>query len=1728
MFTYRRIRIPTKTLLFSWQFLAIKMLLLALLAVWLEKPAGSLEGHISMEMKGFGMQTYDMRGNHVYALVNGPRGGPEIERAAWVHPDGTFKLDHLPVGEYSLRVRARGFQTVEQYSIYVYEGKVTSLGKNIAMHILNPEVTIGLHSRTYTSVERPALYFNTTGAVDGTVKIYKTDMISLLKGPAGKQLDWSYNLSLAKNTEHPFVNPLAKTKPLIERSFKLEQDYTDNSRAEILLDDKLPAGDYVAYAQVKGVNGVADDIAWFTISDIGLVIKRDSDMAIARAIDLVTLKPVSNCKIETWDESNRTKVSGPFFTGADGVVRIPLNGPAAKVINKDVDISGSQLLFIGSTGQQRTYGDMSASGADINNYDTYFYTDRPVYRLGQTVYFKGLLRQSTVHGLVNPGGNHELDAAIENPDNNEVWHGKLKTTSHGTFNGSFVIPADDKTGGYQVRFTYPDGNTGYGSFEVDEYRKPEYQVDMTPLTPRVVMGEKAQAKLHASYYFGAPVANANVKYTITVADDWFSRLHMEPRPDYYDYFDDWEGSYDQGYGGGEQVAEGTATTDGNGDAIITFDTKAAEQPNPDDPTSESNYNDKRYNIQATVTDLSRLTVDGGTSVSAVPGDFMLFVNPGSYVVQVGDKMDVSVMAKDYDGKPVANQAINVKVRRWQWDHFNHKLAVDKPVADLSLTTGLDGTANMSMYVNDKWPSDTFYIAAVAKDKGNRTIKARGSIWVANYAYPYVAAAEEAEAQTLSIKLDKDVYKPGDVAKVMVSAPLTGKEGADAIVTVEGMRIYNYKVVPMSATAKLIEIPITKEYAPNIFVDVALVGNKHQFYTAEQMIKVSPLQNFLSIRIATDKERYHPGDKAKYTLTVSHADGTPAANTELSLGLVDESIYAIRGEMAGDIKKHFYSRRENKVLTVCSFPETYTGGPDKIEPRVRKDFKDTAAWLPDLVTDKNGIATAEIKLPDNLTTWRATVRGIDMATMVGSAVSKVISTQDFILRLALPRFFSQGDQALITAVVHNYTKQKQDVTVSLTTSSQFKVNEKKTQVLKIDPEKASRYSWPVTITASGTGVIGAKAVGQTAGDAMEVKLPIRALGLPAFTVKSGLLTEDKQTVEIPVGLSSDADKSTVKGKLTVASSTIGPVLGNFDQLIEYPYGCTEQTMSRLVPSIVAMQLHKQLNVPVSPENLKKFAEVQKIAFKKLEGYHHSDGGWGWWAEDQSNPYLTCYVVQGLSMLKASGYKVDDAFITGGMSWLAQSATLLQKQFADPHKVPDEYGDYQLRTDLARMVYTLSLWSATPEELVAQQAQKVAAKPGAVAKPGAAKAGKKKPAKLTYSIGPDLFVPAQGTNSGPLRESKVRSWLLNNIKVLSPEALSYLTLSCKKMNDQEGADKAYKQLTYLANSGKFVNWEHSSEMIDKMFDTTKSHWSEYDYRFTGVESTALALKSVLTMEPDNHDKIESIKQWLLWQRDANGWENTKTTSEVFLVLLQEELQFKAGTETNFTFNVTEGAKQLMNAVFDFSTSYKPETVTPIPVGAHDIMTLTKDGPGRLYYTSLITYFRHMLPGDRSVAKAVPEGLSIKRKFYRLAPIATTTDGVVHFQLEEITDGHIKAGETIMMKVLVDAPLNLPYIKVEAALPSGAEVVAEDARQNSTDSSTDDTLQGYWGSAWWNHQDILDDRIVYFGTNLAKGKSEFHTMLRMELPGTLEINPVSLEGMYSDKIKGYSMFDSLQVTE
>src|SRR5205085_635696 len=246
--------------------------------------------------------------------------------------------------------------------------------------------------------------------------------------------------------------------------------------------------------------------------------------------------------------------------------------------------------------------------------------------------------------------------------------------------------------------------------------------------------------------------------------------------------------------------------------------------------------------------------------------------------------------------------------------------------------------------------------------------------------------------------------------------------------------------------------IEANYAPNVFLNVTYIKNGEMYWNEEALV-VPPRDRLLKLEIMSNKKEYKPGESASYTVFVRNADNQPVSGAEVSLGIVDESIYSIRGESAGDIRQEFYGRRYNQVTTSYTSYFNFTGyagskpiklaqnkrayqladfkNDDRlVEPRIRKLFKDTAYWQPTLVTGGDGKASIKFPLPDNLTTWRATARAVTADTRVGATTQKALERKDVIMRLAMPRFLTAGDTVTISGIVHNYLPADKQTQISL--------------------------------------------------------------------------------------------------------------------------------------------------------------------------------------------------------------------------------------------------------------------------------------------------------------------------------------------------------------------------------------------------------------------------------------------------------------------------------------------------------------------------------------------------------------------------------------------------------------------------------------------------------------------------------------------------------------------------
>ncbi|MDX2085722.1 MAG: MG2 domain-containing protein [Candidatus Melainabacteria bacterium] len=1655
---------------------------LAGLAIALETPVGSLNGQLSLEAPQFNLSTQAMRDNRVYVLATGPRSNPQPQEVGvWVQPDGQFQFPKLAEGEYSLKIRAVGYETLYQHGIFVNADKPNTLKTPIRLAMLKPYIRAGSNTRLFTTTETPHFWINGSGVRQARIRIFHQPIEPFIRQadqtpPAGP-LEFSDSLSVYRRggSAVPMSNwPSGKPVQTLQRT--LHSDGSDWVRADVKLNKPLPAGDYLAVVDAKNHKGESDwNALWFSVSDLGLIVKQDPQQVVVKAFNLRTLQPEPGVAIRLLNrKTGGTLLASTPATDGTGFAKFAL----AEITTGDYQ----NLLVVGRKASQSAYAGWSRWSQTADRYQTYFYTDKPVYRLGQVAQFKAMVRLLEPNGLRNPGANHPVTLTVEDPDGNTLQTTPLKTNAFGSISGQITLPNEGKTGVYQLTLSYHNQAQTYHRMEVIQYRKPEYEVTVQPLAKRVTAGQMLPVKVRANYYFGAPVRNAQVHYTVYESPDWQSRYQLMERPEHEDYFDDWDEN-DYGYGG-TYLSEGTATTNDAGEVLVHVPTQASRAP--EDPSSED-WLDKRYKVQVEVTDLSRMTVTSSANASVVHGDYALFLQPDRWVYKANEPMSGQLQAIDYDGKPVGNRTVSLRLLRWVWDEIHNTYhtieALPQPV---EITTNAAGRGQFRLTPKGGMPTDTYILEAKSQDQSHRTVYDQTSLWLANHTQPLFWSNQEAEKQPFSVKPDKAVYRPGEVARVMITAPLTGKEKAQALVTVEGLKLHHVQTVPLDSAAKLVEIPIRADYAPNVYVSVAMVGKQHQFYQAEELLKVSPAAHFLNIEIETAKNRYKPGDVVEYKLKATQANGQPAANTELSLGVVDESIYAIRPETARDIQKFFYPKRYNQVISLSSFPEEYSGGPGKQEPRVRKDFKDTAFWLASLVTNTRGEATAKVRLPDNLTQWRATVRGITPQTQVGSAIQKITASQDLMVRLALPRFFTQGDHGTITTVVHNETNQAQTVRLSLLEQSAkalFAFEEPLQQTLTLPANEAKRFVWHGKAQAAGQLTLQAKAVAQTASDAVENQLTIHPLGVPLTQASAGRLnatpTTQPHPEEIPVIWPANASAQTAQLDLYLAGSTLGPVLGHLTTLVDYPYGCTEQTVSRLMPAVVARQLHQQLQVSISNELEQKISTVGEQALQKLKDTQQADGSWGWWAYDSGNLYLTAYVLEGLYHLQQSGKAIDPTLTQRAAEWTLRQSELLFHQLADPKRAEKNTDSIVVDRiqDWAYARYVLSLYGHS----VPQHALK---------------------------------------------------WLKQQSTGVSPEVDAWVVLALKHANQPEQSRLWAERLQAWASKNRHGQWQHwdHTPVVNRRVHGSKT---DYSYRFTGVETTAWALQAMLGSQAIAAKELQSTIDWLTMQRGAEGWDNTKTTALVLRSLMEEAVKHPQAAPLSLTATMETPSASPPGASFSFmeSNRYEPQQhwrATPeqlISILKNRALTLQLDGTGELLYSQILRAWLPLEPRATVPFANQPEGLHVRRTFYKVAPKATTSDGVLHYHSTPLHNGTARSGDILLMKVELESPTRLPYLMINVPLPSGAEVLSNDPRAAEAVSSlnTED-----WGPWWWSHQDVMDERVVYFASELPAGKQFLYALVRVEMPGVFQMNPVRLEGMYSAAIRAYSATDQLTVTE
>ena len=1029
----------------------------------------------------------------------------------------------------------------------------------------------------------------------------------------------------------------------------------------------IPVKDRGVYL-IEATDGKLRAYTIVILSQMALITKTAPGTILTFVADRQTSQPVANA--QTYFFVNRNQ-AGKEMTGGDGLAQIAVTEPRPENVlvmarTKDDFAVNSPWSYWMSTDASRSL-------------TTYVYTDRPVYRPGNTVHFKAILRTRSGFNYLAPA-NSDFNVKITDVEGKDVFAATLKSSSMGTLAGEYAIPANASLGDYNIQIRTGEYSTPGGSFAVEEYKKPEYEVRVTPEAARVLQGQLIKATIAAKYYFGEPVANAKVKWVVH-QNRTYSGLNMyAEESDEEGEFGD-EGGDEEGGGGdaeryysGEQTEEKSGTLDENGQLQITLPTEFDEEK----------HSDITYRIEARVTDEGNREISGHNYALATYGSFRIGARPSSYVYEVGSTAQLNVDARDYDGKPVLTP-FHIVLESW-----DYRSRTREPVFTTDGQTDASGHAEIKIPITK---GGSMHATVTAATPEKRTLKEMAYLWVPDRDWYWGGARE-----SIQIIPDQKSYKPGDTAKVLIMA---GPEPVNILVTSEGLGLLGRQVVQSKGGPVTVQVPVHAENAPNFYISAAFLED-NKLHQGSKSISVPPDAFKLDVQLQPSKPQFKPGEAASYTIVAKDAKGKPTA-AEFSVGVVDEAIYAIRPEATTDILKFFYGRVFNRVNTDSSLSYSFHGEAGKkqmklaevkphkwlaqikperlVEPRVRKAFPDTAFWLADVKTGADGKASVKFNFPDSLTTWRTTTRGITADSKVGSAVEKVIVRKNVMVRLSVPRFFRQGDQVTISAIVHNYLPAAKMARVSMEMKG-LQIVDGAARDVNVPSKGEVKVDWHVKADNVLQSSVLAKALTDQESDAMELTLPVIPYGVKMAIPRSGSINETNGETTQEITFPEPSEGSGHSLQLDFSPSAAGAIFGALEFLTSYPYGCTEQTMSSFLPNIIVADAIKQLGLKPAMDE----AELKKkisAGLKRLYEYQHEDGGWGWWQTDDSHVFMSTYVLAGLSQAKQIGYDVEQDRLTKAQSWVRHTFD------ADPKIVAD------LR---AYMTYSLALSGMTDKAVL----------------------------------------------------------------------------------------------------------------------------------------------------------------------------------------------------------------------------------------------------------------------------------------------------------------------------------------------------------------------------------------------------------------------------------------------
>jgi len=1010
------------------------------------------------------------------------------------------------------------------------------------------------------------------------------------------------------------------------------------------------------------------------LTNMALVAKFSPTQIFLMPFDLKTGNLVPNLEFSIHDlksPSSRRDGFAKIQGNKDGIAiyQPPLHVLESHNLDHCFVLSEPQKSFV--WGQKRPMFDMWDYHLSYNRNPEYSYnhllvfTDKHLYKGGQIVKFKGILRQVFSEQMKIPVVKN-IKGKVFNSRNQCIREFELKSedfTQNGSFAGEFKLPDKAATGFYRVEFKVQLEKSSFSkslNFSVEEYKPAKFEVKVSLDQKELVAGQDFSGHINGRYLFGTPMMDAEGNCVWTLQNTYFTPQGWDP----YTF-----GTYESRYR--DTIFKKDFKLDREGD--FKFRKKELSLPGK---------NSGRLSVYGEVKDKDNNRISNQRSLVVHRGEYYIGLKTKSYFFKQNKPGKISLVTVSPKGSLYKKTNLKLKISREEWKSFQKKDASGALRWDWKKIT--EDILEEEIFLPEgkiekeyNFEKTGYYkIILTGQDTLGNTITTSGHFYVTGSGYVCWGINE---GRIVDLVTDKKEYKPGENIELLIKSPF---ETSTVLITIERENVIWSKVIRLKGNADTVKIPVTRDFMPNVYTNVIILkertglkwdeeGNdigKPEFYSGYKEIKIDASENELKVNISSDQKSYEPGQKVTLEIQVTDKKGKPV-ESEVCLSVVDKGVLNLVGYELPNPYDFFWRKRPLDVKTVSTLNDVLgrkkfqekgeiPGGGVGASPFgsvvIRKKFKESAYYSAFINTDKKGKAKISFHLPENLTIFKAMAVAGNSGNKFGRGKTDILVKKNIILKPALPDFTRPGDRFSGGVTVTNNSEKELTVSVKVEYENIIKVQEDPDiKEIRLQPGETQPVWYQFEVDSIKTAKLTFKAVAGDFQDGLYQEVPVRIPKFLEAVANYGRV--DKKLVTEQVVVPEETFRELDNIEVTLASSAMVGVKRNFDILQEFPYECLEQKISREYPLLGAGEFLITYGLlEMDREEIKK--RVQKLLAIMPE-YQHGSGGFKYYPDSPwPSDYLTCYATEFILEAKKKGYRIDKDMLKRAKKYLKKVATI----------------------------------------------------------------------------------------------------------------------------------------------------------------------------------------------------------------------------------------------------------------------------------------------------------------------------------------------------------------------------------------------------------------------------------------------------------------------------------------